>query len=153
MNGKLSNISKWVFGILALITVCVAGWFYLKVGTIEPDFKAGNPTPRANLYLNWGYILIILGIILAVVSAIFTGAVKGVKGKTLLIIVIAVAACSVVAYIMAKGAFSQPYTSGEFTYSGKTHGWVEFGLNFFYITFVVAILAILASVVYKAVKK
>ena len=150
---KSTNISKWVFGILALITVCLAGWFYLKVGTIEPDFKAGNPTPRADMYLNWGYILIILGIVLAVVSAIFTGAVKGMNVKTLLVIIIAFAIFSVVAYVMAKGAFSQPYTSGEFTYSGKTHGWVEFGLNFFYITFAVAILAILFSVVYKAVKK
>ena len=150
MNGKLS---KWVFGALALVTVVIAVMFYLVVGDIKPAFDHGEGTPRADLFLNWGYILIILGIVLAVVSAIFTGAVKGMNVKTLLVIIIAFAIFSVVAYVMAKGAFSQPYTSGEFTYSGKTHGWVEFGLNFFYITFAVAILAILFSVVYKAVKK
>jgi hypothetical protein len=153
MNGKSSNISKWVFGILALITVCVAGWFYLKVGTIKPDFKAGNPTPRADLYLNWGYILIILGIVIALVSVFITAAIKGVKGKTLLFGAIAVAIIAVVAYIMSKGAFALPYQAGEKLYSGSTHGWVEFGLNFFYITLVVAILSILFSVLYKAVKK
>ena len=154
MNGKLANISKWVFGILALITVCVAGWFYLKVGTIKPDYKMGNPTPRADLYLNWGYILIILGIVLALISVIFTGIVKGVNGKKMLILVIAAAAIAVVAFIMAKGFFNIPYTTeAGLTYSGKTHGMVEFGLNFFYVTLVVSLLAILFSVVYKAVKK
>ncbi len=153
MNGKLANISKWVFGILALITVLVAGWFYLKVGSIAPDYKAGNPTPRADLYLNWGYILIILGIILAVISAIFTGIVKGVKGKKLLILVIAAAAIAVVAFLMARSFFGIPYQAGEHLYTGKTHGWVEFGLNFFYITLIVAILSILFSVLYKAIKK
>ena len=150
MNSKLS---KWVFGALALVTVVIAVMFYLVVGDIKPAFDHGEGTPRADLFLNWGYILIILGIVLAVASAFFTGAVKGVKGKSLLVIVIAFAAISVVAYLMSKGAFSQPYTSGEITYSGKTHGWVAFGLNCFYVTFGVALLSILFSVIFKAVKK
>ena len=154
MNGKLANISKWVFGILALITVVIAGWFYTKVGTIEPDYRMGNPTPRADLYLNWGYILIILGIVLALISAVFTGIVKGVKGKKLLVLVIAAAAIAVVAFVMAKGFFNVPYTTeAGITYPGKTHGWVEFGPNFFYVTLVVSLLVILFSVVYKAIKK
>ena len=154
MNGKLANISKWVFGILALITAVIAVLYYLVVGTIKPDYDAGLPTPRADLYLNWGYILIILGIVLAVISAIFTGIVKGVKGKKLLILVIAAAAIAVVAFLMAKGFFNTTYTTeAGITYSGKTHGMVEFGLNFFYVTLVVSLLAILFSVVYKAVKK
>ena len=154
MNGKLANISKWVFGILALITVCFAGMFYLKVGSIKPAFQAGEATPRADMYLNWGYILIILGIVLAVVSAIFNGIVKGVNGKTLIVGAIAVAVIAVVAYIMAKSFFAIAYTtSNAITYSGRTHGLVEFALNFFYITLVVSVLTILFSVIYKAVKK
>ena len=128
MNSKL-NISKWVFLALALVTVVIAVMFYLVVGTIKPQFDLGNPTPRADLFLNWGYILIILGI------------------------VIAFAIIAVVAYFMAKGSFAKPYPAGEITYSGKTHGWVELGLNFFYITLGVALLSILFSVIYKAVKK
>ena len=150
---KSSNISKWVFGVLALVTVVIAGVFYLVVGDVKDIFYAGDPTPRTNMYLNWGYILIILGIVLAVCSAIFTGVVKGIEGKKVLILVIAFALIAVVAYVMSKGAFSQPYTAGEITYSGKTHGLVAFGLNFFYVTFAVAILAILFSVIYKAVKR
>ena len=152
MNSKL-NISRWVFLALAAVTVVIAVLYYLVVGTIKPDFDHGLPTPKADLFLNWGYILIILGIVVALISVFFTAAVKGVKGKTLLIAVIAFAIIAVVAYIMSKGAFAQSYPAGEITYSGKTHGWVEFGLNFFYITLVVAILSILFSVVYKAVKK
>ena len=152
MNGKL-NISKWVFLALAAITVVIAVLYYLVVGTIKPDFDHGLPTPRADLFLNWGYILIILGIIIAVISVCFTAAVKGVNGKTLLVAVIAFAIIAVVAYIMSKAAFDVPYQAGEITYSGKTHGLVEFGLNFFYITLGVAFVSILFSVVYKAVKK
>ena len=139
----MKNISKWVFGLLALITVVLGVYFYL-------DLKSDA---RTNTLLNWGYILIILGIVLALCSAIFTGIVKGVNLKKLLILVIAAAVIAVVAYIMAKGFFDIPYTTGDITYSGKTHGWVEFGLDFFYVTLVVSICAILFSVIYKAVKK
>ena len=152
MNSKL-NISRWVFLALALVTVVIAVLYYLVVGTIEPAFKAGEPTPRADLFLNWGYILIILGIVIALISVVVTAAIKGVNGKTLLIAVIAFAIIGVVAYIMSKGAFSVPYQAGEKLYSGKTHGWVELGLNFFYVTLAVAIISILFSVIYKAVKK
>ena len=128
--------------------------YYLVVGTIKPNFDAGLATPRADMYLNWGYILIILGIVFAVISAIFTGIVKGVNAKTLIGLSVGVAIIAIVAYVMAKGYFDIPYAaSNDITYSGKTHGWVEFGLNFFYITLVVAILSILFSVIYKAVKK
>ena len=139
----MKNISKWVFGLLALITVVMGVLFYLDL----------TNEGRTNMLLNWGYILIFLGIALALVSAFFTGIVKGVKGKKLLILVIAIAVIAVVAYIMAKGAFDQSYQAGEHLYTGKTHGLVEFGLNFFYVTLVVAILSILFSVLYKAVQK
>ena len=152
MNSKL-NISRWVFLALAAVTVIIAVMYYLVVGTIEPAFKAGEPTPKADLFLNWGYILIILGIVLALVSVVFTALVKGVNVKTLLIAVIAFAVIAVVAYLMSRGAFSQTYQAGEITYSGKTHGLVTFGLNFFYVTLAVAIISILFSVIYKAVKK
>ena len=152
MNSKL-NISRWVFLALAAVTVIIAVLYYLVVGTIKPDYLAGEPTPRADLFLNWGYILIILGVIIALISVVFTAAVKGVNGKTLLIAVIAFAIIAVVAYIMSKGAFALPYQAGEKLYSGKTHGWVEMGLNFFYVTLAVAIISILFSVIYKAVKK
>ena len=152
MNSKL-NISRWVFLALAAVTVVIAVLYYLVVGTIKPNFLAGEPTPRADLFLNWGYILIILGIVLALISVVFTALVKGINVKTMLIAIIAFAVIAVVAFLMSKGSFAIPYQAGETLYSGKTHGWVEFGLNFFYVTFVVAILAILFSVIYKAVKK
>lgn len=143
MNGMLSNIGKWVFGLLAVITVGLAIYFYLGL----------TDAVRTNLFLNWGYILIILGIVIALISVVFTAAVKGVNGKTMLIAVIAFAIIAVVAYIMSKGSFGHTYEAGGLVYSGKTHGWVDLGLNFFYVTLGVALLSILFSVIYKAVKK
>ena len=138
-----SKISKWVLAVLALITVGLAVYFYLGL----------SDEARTNVLLNWGYILIILGIVIALISVFFTAAIKGVNGKTLLIAVIAFAIIGVVAYLMSRGAFATPYEAGEVAYSAKTHGWVELGLNFFYVTLGVAILSILFSVIYKAVKK
>ena len=144
----MKNISKWVFGLLALITVALGVYFYMNLKNVSSD-------GRADMLLNWGYILIILGIALALISAFFTGIVKGVKGKKLLILVVAFAIIAVVAYIMSKAAFTATYPiAGQLEpLSEKTHGLVELGLNFFYVTFGVAILSILFSVVYKAVKK
>ncbi len=138
-----SKISKWVLAVLALITVGLAVYFYL-------DLKSEG---RTDVLLNWGYILIGLGIVIALISVFMTAAIKGVNGKTLLIAVIAFAIIGVVAYLMSRGAFAAPYEAGEVSYSAKTHGWVELGLNFFYVTLGVAILSILFSVIYKAVKK
>ena len=138
-----SKISKWVLAVLALITVGLGVYFYLGL----------SDESRTNVLLNWGYILILLGIVIALISVVFTAAVKGINGKTLLIAIIAFAIIAVVAYFMSKGAFAVPYEAGEVAYSAKTHGWVELGLNFFYVTLGVAILSILFSVIYKAVKK
>ena len=138
-----SKISKWVLAVLALITVGLAVYFYLGL----------SDEARTNVLLNWGYILTILGIVIALISVFFTAAIKGVNGKTLLVAVIAFAIIGVVAYLMSRGAFATPYEAGEVAYSAKTHGWVELGLNFFYVTLGVAILSILFSVIYKAVKK
>ena len=138
-----SKISKWVLAVLALITVGLAVYFYL-------DLKSEG---RTDVLLNWGYILIGLGIVIALISVFMTAAIKGVNGKTLLIAVIAFAIIGVVAYLLSRGAFAVPYEAGEVSYSAKTHGWVELGLKFVSVTLGVAILSILFSVIYKAVKK
>ena len=137
MNGKLSNIGKWIFGALVLVTIILAVLFYLDL----------NNEGRTNLILNWGYILIILGIVIAILSVIISGIVKGINFKKILIALAAIVVIGVVAYIMSKGSFGVPYQAGETLYSGKTHGLVEWGLNFFYITFGVSILCILYSAI------
>ena len=137
MNGKLSNIGKWVFAVLAVITVGLAVYFYLDL----------HSEARTSTILNWGYILIILGIVIALASVIIGGLVKGINGKKILIALGAIVVIGVVAYIMAKGFFDIPYQAGDTLYSGKTHGLVEFGLDFFYVTLGVSILTILYSVI------
>lgn len=137
MNGKLSNIGKWVFAVLAIITVGLAVYFYLD---LQSD-------ARTSVILNWGYILIILGIVIALFSVIIGGIVKGINVKKILIALGAIIVIGVVAFIMAKGFFDVPYQAGDTLYSGKTHGLVEFGLDFFYVTLGVSILTILYSVI------
>ena len=137
MNGKLSNISKWVFGVLALITVVLAALFYLDL----------HNEARTSLILNWGYILIILGIVMIICSAVVAAIVKGVNWKAILIVIGAFVVIGLVAFLMAKGSFGVEYPTGEHVYSGTTHGLVEWGLNFFYVTLGVSILCILYSVI------
>ena len=137
MNGKLSNISKWVFGALALVTVVLGVIFYLDL----------HNEARTNLILNWGYILIILGVVMIVCSAIVAAIVKGVNLKSILIVIGAVVVIGLVAFLMSRGSFGVEYATGEHVYSGRTHGLVEWGLNFFYVTLGVSILTILYSVI------
>ena len=137
MNGKLSNIGKWVFGALALVTIVLAVIFYL-------DLKNDG---RTNMILNWGYILIILGIVIAILSVIISGVVKGINLKKILIALAAIVVIGVVAYIMSRGSFGVEYPAGDHVYSGTTHGLVEWGLNFFYVTLGVSILCIVYSVI------
>ena len=137
MNGKLSNISKWIFGALALITVVLGVIFYLDL----------HSDGRTNLILNWGYILIILGIVMIVCSAIVAAVVKGVNMKSILVVIGAFVVIGLVAFLMSRGSFGVEYATGEHVYSGRTHGLVEWGLNFFYVTLGVSILCILYSVI------
>ena len=137
MNGKLSNISKWVFGALALVTVVLGVIFYLDL----------HNEARTNLILNWGYILIILGVVMILCSAIVAAFVKGVNLKSILIVIGAIVVIGLVAFLMSKGSFGVEYATGEHVYSGTTHGLVEWGLNFFYVTLGVSILCILYSVI------
>ena len=137
MNGKLSNISKWVFGALALITVVLGVIFYLDL----------HNEARTSMILNWGYILIILGVVMILCSAIVAAIVKGVNLKSILIVIGAIVVIGLVAFLMSKGSFGVPYQAGEHLYSGRTHGLVEWGLNFFYVTLGVSILTILYSVI------
>ena len=137
MNGKLSNISKWVFGALALITVVLGVIFYLDL----------HSDSRTNLILNWGYILIILGIVAIICSALIAAFVKGVNWKTVFVVIGAFVVIGLVAFLMARGSFGVEYPTGEHVYSGTTHGLVDWGLNFFYVTLGVSILCILYYVI------
>ncbi len=137
-----SKIGTWIFLGLAAVIVLVSILFYVNLG---------NDT-QVSLILNLGYILIIAGMVLAIASAVFAAVVKGVNIKSLGIILAVVAVLAVIAYLMSRGSFDTTYVAGGTTYSAKTHGWVDFGLNFTYLTVGVSILTILFSTIYKAVK-
>ena len=164
MNSKYSNISKWVFGVLALITVVIAVLFFINgIGECKEWlhwYKEGRvgdepPTKITDLFHTWSYVKIGLGVVLMLLSALFTGIVKGVNIKKLLILLGVVVVNVVIAYLMSKNAVGQKYVYdlSKKPLEASTNFWVTFGLNFFYVTFAESILAILYSVVFKAVKK
>ena len=119
MNGKLSNISKWIFGALALVTVVLGIFFYLDL----------HNEGRTDLILNWGYILIILALVSILCSVIVSVALKGFNmTRSVLITLIVLALLVVVSFVMSNG-------------------WIERGLNFFYLTLAASLIAILYSVI------
>ena len=119
MNGKLSNISKWIFGALALVTVVLGIFFYLDL----------HNEGRTDLILNWGYILIILALVSILCSVIVSVALKGFNmTRSVLITLIVLALLVVVSFVMSTG-------------------WIERGLNFFYLTLGASLIAILYSVI------
>jgi hypothetical protein len=138
----MKKIGTWIFLGLAAIIVIVAILFYVNLGSDS----------MISTILNLGYVLIIAGILLAICSAVFAAMVKGVNIKTLGILLAVVAVLAIVAFLMSKGSFSTPYIANGQEYSSSTHGWVEFGLNFTYLTAGVSVLAILFSTIYKAIK-
>jgi len=160
---KSSNIVRWVvFGLLALISVACMILFFGKgipeTGPWKAWFDGGRmgdapQTTFTDLLLNWSYIKVALGIVIAVIAFIVMGVIKGINWKTIIIVFGAIAIIGAVSYFLAKPYFGIEYKADAATYSGVTHGWVEMGMNFFLITFGIAIVAILFSVIYKALKR
>ena len=125
MNGKLSNISKWVFGALALVTVILGILFYTNL----------HSEGRTDMILNWGYILILLALVSILCSVIVSVALKGLNlTRSVVITLIVLAILAVISFIMSNG-------------------WIERGLNFFYLTFGASLIVIVYSVITSAVKK
>ena len=119
MNGKLSNISKWIFGALALVTVVLGIFFYLNL----------HNEGRTDMILNWGYILIILALVSILCSVVVSVALKGFNfTRSVLITFIVIAILVVISFIMSNG-------------------WIERGLNFFYLLLGASLIAILYSVI------
>ena len=161
---KSINITRWVvFGVLIAISLVLVALFFWKgipqIDKLIQWRKAGAmgtepPTPFTDYLLNWSYIKVALGIVVVVFAFVFSGIVKGLNWKTLAIALGAIAVIGVVAYVMSKGAFSQAIElDKENVISPKEHGMIELGLNFFYITFGVAVASIVFSVLYKMVKR
>ncbi len=132
--GKTSNIIRWVvFGLLALVTVALAVWYYLGINGEGLDL-------RVNTVLNWSYINLILGVALFVISFIIVLAIsvkKGVptiKAVSLGVTVAFFVILAVVAFFVSKDK-------------------IDSALNFFYLIFGVSLIVILASAVYNLLNK
>lgn len=111
--------------------------------------KVEPPTPITNLLLNWSYVKILLGILAILISAIVVALLKGVNVKTILIVLGAIIIIGGVSYLMSKGAFQTTYYTDDpdVFYGPKTHGLIEWGINFFYVTLGVSFITILYSVI------
>ena len=142
---KSSNIVRWViFGVLVIITVALTIWYYLGLSNIPkivpPETMADRISSRTSIFLDWGYIKIGFGVLIAFISAIVAIVVAILRGVPMnKVISICVVVAALVILFITSNVISKD--------------WIETELNFFYLTFGFSILAILFSVIYQAVKK
>jgi len=138
MVDKLSKYVGWVLYVLMAVSAVLAVLFYTE--SIE-----------TSMFLQWSYILLISGVVIAVASPIYGFILAPKNAVKLLIILGLVAVLGFVAYSLAGNTYST--TKLELLkITEQTSRNVGMGIIFTYISFAVALLAILFSSVLKIFK-
>ncbi len=138
MVDKLSKYVGWVLYVLMAVSAVLAVLFYTE--SIE-----------TSMFLQWSYILLISGVVIAVASPIYGFILAPKNAVKLLIILGLVAVLGFVAYSLAGNTYSA--TKLELLkITEQTSRNVGMGIIFTYISFAVALLAILFSSVLKIFK-
>jgi hypothetical protein len=138
MVDKLSKYVGWVLYVLMAVSAVLAVLFYTE--SIE-----------TSMFLQWSYILLISGVVIAVASPIYGFILAPKNAVKLLIILGLVAVLGFVAYSLAGNNYSA--TKLELLkITEQTSRNVGMGIIFTYISFAVALLAILFSSVLKIFK-
>jgi hypothetical protein len=138
MVDKLSKYVGWVLYVLMAVSAVLAVLFYTE--SIE-----------TSKFLQWSYILLISGVVIAVASPIYGFILAPKNAIKLLVILVVVAILGFVAYSIAGNTYSE--TKLELLkITEQTSRNVGMGIIFTYIAFAVALLAIVFSSVLKIFK-
>ncbi len=138
MKDRISNITRWILYLLLLLSVIPGILFY--TGAVDTD-----------VFLNWGKFMVIVGVAIIVIAPIYTfivnpqNLIKMIGSVVLFVVIIGVS------YALANNQFSQ-LQLGHYKISAETSRLVGMGLIATYITFALAIVAILYSIVIKPFK-
>lgn len=139
MVDKLSKYVGWVLYVLMAVSAVLAILFYTNIVVTTENF------------IQWGYVLIIASVIIAVISPIYGFILAPQNVIKLLIIIGVVAVIAFIAYSIAGNAFSETRLD-LLKIDAHTSKLVGMGLYFTYFAFAASILAIIFSSVIKIFK-
>jgi hypothetical protein len=138
MVDKLSKYVGWVLYVLMAVSAVLAILFYTN------SLSTDN-------FIQWGYVLIIASVIIAVISPIYGFILAPRNAIKLLIILGLVAVVAFIAYSVAGNTFSETRLD-LLKIDAQTSRLVGMGLYFTYFAFAASILAIIFSSVIKIFK-
>lgn len=139
MVDKLSKYVGWVLYVLMAVSAVLAILFYTKIVVTTENF------------MQWGYVLIVAGVIIAIISPIYGFILAPKNAIKLLIILGLVAVIALIAYSVAGNSFSETRLE-LLNIDAHTSKLVGMGLYFTYFAGIAAILAIIFSSVIKIFK-
>lgn len=138
MKDKIADITRWILYLLLALSVIPGVLFYL--GVLDTDF-----------FLNWGKILLILGVIIMLLSPVYGFITNPQNIVKLLISVGLFALIVILSYSMADVSFSD-YKLEVLKTDAETSRLVGMGLYTTYIAFGLTIVAALYASVVKLFK-
>ncbi|PKP52499.1 MAG: hypothetical protein CVT92_08715 [Bacteroidetes bacterium HGW-Bacteroidetes-1] len=138
MVDKLSKIVSWVLYGLMAVSALLGILFY--AGAVD-----------SSTFLRWGYVLLILGVVIALFSPIYGFILSPGNTAKLLISFGAVVLIAIVSYSFAGNTFSEMKLE-TLNITEQTSKMVSTGLLFTYITASIAILVIIFSSFFKIFK-
>ncbi len=138
MKDKISNITRWILYLLLLLSIIPGLLFYS--GAVDTD-----------VFLNWGKFMLIAGVVVILIAPVFTFLNNPQNLVKMLISIVLLAVVIGVSYALAKNQLSSLQLE-EYHITAETSRLVGMGLIATYITFGLAVLAILYSMVVKPFK-
>ena len=138
MKDKISNITRWILYLLLLLSVIPGILFY--TGAVDTD-----------VFLNWGKFMLIAGVVVILIAPVFTFLNNPQNLVKMLVSIVLFAVVIGVSYTLATNQLSNLQLE-EYGITAETSRLVGMGLIATYITFALAVLAILYSMVIKPFK-
>ena len=138
MKDKISNITRWILYLLLLLSVIPGILFY--TGAVDTD-----------VFLNWGKFMLIVGVVVILIAPVFTFLNNPQNLVKMLISIVLFAVVIGVSYVLATNQLSSLQLE-EYGITPETSRLVGMGLIATYITFALAVVAILYSMVIKPFK-
>ncbi len=138
MKDKIANITRWILYLMLLLSVIPGILFY--TGTVDTD-----------VFLNWGKFMLIAGVAVIIIAPIFTFAINPQNLIKMLISIVLFVVIIGLSYTLATNQLSALQLE-EYGITPETSRLVGMGLIATYITFGLAIISILFSMIIKPFK-
>ena len=138
MKDRIANITRWILYLLLLLSVIPGILFY--TGAVDTD-----------VFLNWGKFMLIASVAVIIIAPFYTFIMNPQNLIKILISIVLFAIIIGLSYALATNQLSDLQLE-KYKISAETSRIVGMGLIATYITFALAIVAILYSIVIKPFK-